>query len=114
MNNTGVSVMDYDRDDREALAAAGYTGFRGAVLFCLVLAAVGALLGSVVLAIVWNMLVPGVSETLSTAVGAVFGAILLVLVGLIKIRQGNLEARELVDDRQWRRLVLRAKSERPE
>ncbi len=102
-----------ERDHREALAAAGYTGPRGTMLFCIVLAVVGGLLGSVVIAIVWNMLAPGTPETLSTAVGAALGAAVGVLVGLIKVKQGNIEARERVDDREWRRLVRRVTSDKP-
>lgn len=101
-----------ERDQRNALAAAGYTGLRGAVLFCLLLAIVGGLLGSVVIAIVWNMLAPGTSEMLSTTVGAAMGAGVGVIVGLIKVKQGNIEAREQVDDREWRRLVRRVTSDK--
>ncbi|HEX2840959.1 hypothetical protein [Hyphomicrobium sp.] len=101
-----------ERDQRDALTAAGYTGLRGAVLFCLLLAGVGGLLGSVVIAIVWNMLAPATSDTLSTAIGAAIGAGLGVLVGSIKVKQGNIEAREQVDDREWRRLVRRVTSDK--
>lgn len=99
--------MDEDGEHQEALAAAGYTGARGTVLFCALLACIGALLGSVVLAILWNMAAPDTPESLSTAVGAAAGAALGVVLGLLKIRQGNLEAREQVEDRQWRRVVRR-------
>lgn len=102
-----------ERDQSDALAAAGYTGLRGAVLFCLLLAVVGGLLGSVVIAIVWNMLAPGTSATLSTAIGAAMGAGVGVIVGLIKVKQGNIEAREQIDDREWRRLVRRVTSDKP-
>ncbi len=97
--------MDDDREYRDALAAAGYTGARGAVLFCLLLAFVGAAFGSVVLAILWNIAAPGTPESMTTAIGAAAGAALGIALGLLKIRQGNLEARELVEDRQWQRLV---------
>lgn len=99
--------MDHDSKHRETLAAAGYTGRRGAVLFCLVLAAVGGLLGSVVVAILWNMAAPGTPETLSSAIGAGVGAALGAMLGLLKVRQGNIDAREDVEDREWRRLVKR-------
>lgn len=99
-------VLD-ERDNREALAAAGYTSFRGAVVFCLILAALGGLLGSVVIAIGLNMLLGPGSDTLSTWGGAAAGALLGVAVGLIKVWQGNLEAREAVDDKAWQRLVRR-------
>lgn len=99
--------MDEGREQQEALAAAGYTGVRGTVLFCVLLAGVGALFGSVVLAILWNMAAPGTPEALSTAVGAAAGAALGVVLGFLKIRQGNLEAREQIEDREWRRVVRR-------
>lgn len=108
MGSASLVVMGEDREaDRAELAAAGYTGPRQAVLFCAALAAIGALLGSVVIAILWNAMVPGTSETMSTVVGAGFGALFMGLVGVIKIRQGNLEARELVDDKEWRRQLRR-------
>lgn len=99
--------METEREHREALAAAGHTGARGAMLFCLLLAAVGALVGSVVFAIVLNVLVPGISSTLSTAGGAAAGAALGIAVGVAKVVRGNREAAELVEDRQWRRELLR-------
>lgn len=100
--------MGEDRKDNEAaLAAAGYTGARAAILFCAVLATVGALVGSVIFAIIWNVLVPGTPETVSTAVGAAAGALFGGAIGAIKIRQGNIEAREQVEDLEWRRLILR-------
>lgn len=98
---------DDDRKLSEALSAEGYTSRRGAVAFCLLLAVIGALVGSVVFAILWNMLVPGTAEWLATAVGAAVGAGVLVMVGLVKIRRGNFEARELVEDKAWRRQMLR-------
>jgi hypothetical protein len=102
-----VVVMGEDRNEKAALAAAGYTGPREAALFCALLAVVGGLVGSVVISILWNAMVPATSEAVSTAVGAGFGALFLVMVGLIKIRQGNLEAREHVDDKEWRRHLRR-------
>jgi uncharacterized membrane protein YdjX (TVP38/TMEM64 family) len=107
MVSTSQFLMQNDREYQQALIDAGYTGPRGALLFCALLAVVGALLGSVVLAILGNMAVPGISETLSTVAGAAAGAGLMVLIGVVKIRQGNLEARELVEDREWRRQILR-------
>ena len=105
--------MDDERARSEALAAAGFTGLRGTLLFCTMLAAVGALLGSVVIAIVWNMLNPGIPEWMSSAVGAAAGAAIFAFLGLIKIHRGNLEAREIVEDREWRRQVLRQHADRP-
>jgi len=107
-----LSVMDDDHRHQEALAAAGYTGLRGTLIFCSLLAIVGALLGSVVIAILWNMLTPGLSETLTTWAGAAAGAALFVLLGLFKIHRGNLEARELVEDKEWRRQLLRQHTDR--
>lgn len=107
MGSASLPVMDDDREQKEALAAAGYTDARGALVFCAVLACVGALFGSVVIAILWNMAVPGTPESVSSAVGAAAGAALGVSLALIKIRQGNLEALEQLEDRQWRRLVRR-------
>ncbi|MCC7251145.1 hypothetical protein [Hyphomicrobium sp.] len=112
MGPASLPVMDDDRERREALAAAGYTGARGAALFCALLAAVGALLGSVVLAILWNVAAPGSPESVSTGIGAAAGGLLGVLLGLLKIRQGNLDAREQVEDREWRRLVRRQHMDR--
>ena len=56
---------------------------------------------------IWTALVPGSSETQSTLVGAVIGAAMAVAVALLKIRQGNFEAREQIEDREWRRHLLR-------
>jgi hypothetical protein len=98
--------MDDDHTDREALAAAGYTGRRAAVLFCGLLAAIGALTGSVLFAILWNIAVPE-HQHLATPVGVAAGGILGILIGLIKIRLGNREAREEVEDKEWRRNMLR-------
>ena len=99
--------MDDDRERREDLVAAGYTDTRGAVIFCVLLAALGALLGSVIFAILWLWLVPGSSDALSTTIGALAGAVLAVAIGLLKVRQGNLDAREMVEDREWKRLLRR-------
>ncbi len=107
MGSVSLAVMGEYEEDRSALAAAGYTSPRQAVLFCVLLALVGGLLGSVVIAILWNAMVPGTSEAISTAVGAGFGSVAAVLIGLIKIRQGNLEASEQVGDREWRRQLRR-------
>jgi hypothetical protein len=114
MEAASLSVMDDDRNQRDALAAAGYTSARGAVLFCAVLAVVGALLGSVVLAILGNILIPGIPPDVGTAMGAAGGAGLGILLGLVKIRQGNLEARELIEDKEWRREALRRYGDKPQ
>lgn len=97
--------MDNDREHRQALAAAGYTGPLGAVLFCALLAAVGALFGSVALAILWSLAVPANTPADNTVLGIASGVALGIWIGLVKIRRGNLEAREQVEDRTWRRLV---------
>jgi predicted histidine transporter YuiF (NhaC family) len=99
--------MESEREHREALAAAGHTGRLGAVLFCLLLAVVGGLLGSVVIAIALNALVPGLAESLTTALGTLVGGAAGVAIGLLKIVRGNREAEELVEDREWRRQLLR-------
>ena len=99
--------MSENREQKEALASAGYTSTRGLLMFCVFLAVVGALFGSVVFAILWSFASPGTSAEVSTAAGAGAGAAIGVLLGVLKVRQGNLEARELVDDRQWRRLLHR-------
>jgi hypothetical protein len=107
MQSASLVVMGEDHENKAALAAAGYTRPREAMLFCAMLAVIGALLGSVVIAIIWNVMVPGTSETMSNVVGAGIGALAAVLMGLIKVRQGNLEAREQVDDKEWRRQLRR-------
>ncbi|HML41765.1 MAG: hypothetical protein JNN24_11280 [Hyphomicrobium zavarzinii] len=96
-----------DAKHRDALTAAGYTSLRGAFLFCALMALVGGAVGSVVIAIIWNALVPGSSETMSTAIGAAAGAVLLALIAAFKVRQGNLEALEQVEDKEWRRHLRR-------
>ena len=113
LGRASLFVMNDDPKYREALIAAGYTGTRGMVLFCTMLAVVGALLGSVVLAILLIMLAPGISEPFASTVGAAAGAALSVMVGLFKIRQGNLEAREQVEDKEWRRHIRRQLGDRP-
>lgn len=92
---------------RDALAAAGYTEPRGAVLFAALLAAIGALFGSVAFAILLLMLIPGLSETAGTYAGAAAGALLGLALAVAKVRRGNLEARELVEDREWKRQIRR-------
>lgn len=104
--------MDEDRDHRDALAAAGHTGLVGAVLFCTLLAVIGALFGSVALAILWSLAVPANTPTENTVLGIASGVALGIWIGLIKIRRGNLEAREEVEDRAWRRLVRQHQSDR--
>ena len=99
--------MDANRPDREALAAAGYTEPRGAALFCVVLVVVGALTGSVLFAILALMLIPGLSETAATVVGATAGALLALAIAVVKIRRGNMEAVEIAEDREWKRQMRR-------
>lgn len=99
--------MDEIGRDREALAAAGYTEPRGAALFCAFLAVVGALTGSVVFAILALMLIEGLSETAATIAGSATGALLALAIGVVKIRRGNMEAVEIVEDREWKRQMRR-------
>lgn len=98
---------------RDALAAAGYTSRRGAVFFSLLIGAVGALVGSVVLAILWNVLVPGSSGTQSTLIGASAGGLLGILLGLLKVQRGNMVALEEVEDKAWRRQMHREIGRQP-
>jgi hypothetical protein len=44
---------------------------------------------------------------MSTAIGAAAGAVLLALIAAFKVRQGNLEALEQVEDKEWRRHLRR-------
>lgn len=99
--------MNDDPKHRDALAAAGYTSRRGAVLFSLLIGTVGALVGSVVLAILWNVLFPGGSEAQSTLIGASAGGVLGILLGALKVQRGNMEALEEVEDKAWRRHMRR-------
>ncbi|WP_072396400.1 hypothetical protein [Hyphomicrobium sp. CS1GBMeth3] len=104
--------MDQDREHRDALAAAGHTGPVGTVLFCSLLAVIGALFGSVALAILWSLAVPANTQAENTVLGIASGVALGIWIGLIKIRRGNLEAREEVEDRAWRRLARHQQSDR--
>jgi len=104
--------MESEREHTEALVAAGHTGPLGAVVFCALLAVIGALVGSVALAIVLNVLVAGLSEGSATGAGAVAGAALGVALGLVKIARGNRDAAEHVEDRAWRRHLLRQRGVR--
>ena len=97
--------MDRDREDRNALADAGYTGPVGTVLFCALLAVIGALFGSVALAILWSLAMPANTPAENTVLGVASGVALGIWIGLVKVRRGNLEASEAVEDRAWRRLV---------
>lgn len=103
----GSAAMDEDRERREALIAAGFTDRRGAILFSAFLMVVGAAFGSVVFAILLLILVPGSSEAMSTIAGGLAGALAGLGLALLKVRQGNLEARELVEDREWKRVLRR-------
>jgi hypothetical protein len=106
MKGAGSAVMDDERAHRDALAAAGYTGRRGAVVFACLVGAVGALVGSVLFAILWNVLVPGRQEV-ATLFGVLAGGLIGVLLALSKVRRGNREAAEEVDDKEWRRHMMR-------
>lgn len=109
-----VSAMESDRQDPEALAAAGYTGPLGTALLCLVLAAIGALFGSILIALLMSSVLPANSHQENVVLGIAAGAALGVWIGLMKVRRGNLEAMEQVEDREWRRLVRREHFDRPE
>lgn len=93
--------------DRQALANAGYTGPLGALLFSLLSAVIGALFGSVVFAMILGALVPDLTDTVETAVGTAVGALLGALIGFFKVRRGNLEALEHLEDKEWRRYIRR-------
>ncbi|WP_144083462.1 hypothetical protein [Hyphomicrobium nitrativorans] len=99
--------MDEFREDRDALAAAGYTGFRGAVAFAVIMTVIGALFGSVVFALIVGALVPELSETVQVGVGTVLGALIGVSLAVLKVRRGNLEALEHLEDKEWRRYMRR-------
>ena len=111
MELADLAVMHDDREHRDALAAAGYTGRVGTVMFCALLALIGALLGSVVFAILWSFAMPANSVSENTVLGIATGTALGVWIGLVKVRRGNLEAREQVEDREWQRLVRRRHGE---
>ncbi len=69
---------------------------------------VGAALGSVVFAILLLFLVPGTSGDIGHACGRLVRRFLGPPASRSsKIRQGNLEARELVEDREWKRILRR-------
>jgi glucose-6-phosphate-specific signal transduction histidine kinase len=106
--------MESDRHDREALAAAGYTGPLGTLLLCLILGGLGALLGSVVFAILLSVAFPANSHADNVILGLAAGVALGIWISLMKVRQGNLDAREQVEDREWRRLVRREHFDRPQ
>ena len=99
--------MDEFREDRDALAAAGYTGFRGALVFAVILTVIGALFGSVVFAMILGALVSGLSETVQVGLGTVFGAFVGLGLAVLKVRRGNLEALEHLEDKEWRRYMRR-------
>lgn len=112
MEAVSLPAMSENRKEKEALSSAGYTSGRGLVMFCVLLGVVGALFGSVVFAILWNVASPGSPAEVSTTIGALAGAAFGILLGVVKVRHGNLEARELVEDRQWRRLIRRQRIDR--
>lgn len=101
MNNETRSVTDARA---EALKEAGYTPLPGAILFCLLVAALGGVMGSIFLAIAFNALFGVEQENVNGIAGAVVGALAAGGLALSKVWQGNLEAREKVDDSEWRRL----------
>lgn len=99
--------MDEFRKDRDALAAAGYTGVRGAVGFAVILTGIGALFGSVVFAMIVGALVPGMSETVQVGLGTAAGALVGMALAVAKVRRGNLDALEHLEDKEWRRYMRR-------
>ncbi len=101
-------------DKERALAAAGHTGPLGTLLLCLVLGGLGALLGSIVVAMLMSAVFPSNSEAENVVLGMAAGAALGVFIALAKVRQGNRDAREEVEDRQWRRLARRTDFDRPQ
>lgn len=107
MREANAAAMDEHHVDREALVRAGYTGPLGTAVFCAVLAVIGALFGSVVFAMLVGALAPDLTQTtqvtLGTATGALFGA----TIGFLKVRRGNLDALEAVEDREWQRYTRR-------
>ena len=105
--------MESDRQDRESLAAAGYTGPLGTALLCLLLAALGAFFGSVVIALLFSAILPANSHAENVVLGVAAGAALGIWIVLVKVRRGNLEAREHVEDKEWQRLVRREHFDRP-
>jgi len=113
VRDTGSVAMSEDVEKKDALTAAGYLEPRAAMMFCLVVALVGGLVGSVLIAILLNVAFPGIPELVSTGAGAVIGALLSALLGLLKIRSGNLSAREEVEDKEWRRQMLRQRGIKP-
>jgi hypothetical protein len=113
-DETGSAVTESEKPDREALAAAGYTGPVGTALLCIVLACLGAFLGSIVFAILLSVAFPANSHADNVVVGVAAGIALGIWIGLVKVRKGNLDAREQVEDREWRRLVRREHFDRPQ
>lgn len=107
MQKADAAAMDEHRVDREALVRAGYTGPLGTVAFCAGLAVVGALFGSVVFAMILGALAPDLTGTVQTGLGTATGALLGALIAFVKIRRGNLDAIEDVEDKEWRRYIRR-------
>lgn len=99
--------MEEPREDRAALEEAGYTGPLGMLVFCTILSVIGALFGSVVFAMILGALAPTLSEIVRTAGGTALGALLGGLIGFLKVRRGNLDAIEYVEDKEWRRYIRR-------
>lgn len=103
MDNNPETISDPNASD---LKAAGYTPVRTTVVLCLVVAVVGGALGSVYLAIALNAVLGPEQENLNRIAGAAAGALVAAGIVFAKIRQGNLEAREKIEDTQWRKLLL--------
>ena len=101
------SIPETDKEPSASeLKAAGYTPVRTALVLCLLVGAIGAALGSVYLAIVLNALLGPDLETVNKIAGAAAGAFAAAGIVLVKIRQGNIDAREKIQDVEWRKLLL--------
>jgi hypothetical protein len=100
------SIPEIDKEPSASeLKAAGYTPPRTAAFLCLVVGAIGGALGSVYLAIVLNALLGPELETFNKIAGAAAGAFAAGGILLVKIRQGNIDAREKIQDVEWRKLL---------
>jgi hypothetical protein len=100
------SIPEIDKEPSASeLKAAGYTSSRTTALLCLGVGAIGGALGSVYLAIMLNALLGPEMETFNKIAGAAAGAFTAAGILLVKIRQGNIDAREKIQDAEWRKLL---------
>jgi hypothetical protein len=102
MNEETPSASD---STAKRLKEAGYTPLRQAILFCLIVAAVGGVMGSIFLAIAFNALFGMETESFNSIAGMVVGGLVAGGIALAKIQQGNREAREKIEDADWRKLL---------